>query len=402
MRMALACSFLRENGYRDLSISNDIKKANLVMKNLSTLALFGLMAFGLTARAEVGVTDSRILVGQSAPFSGANAELGEKYSAGAKAYFNYVNATGGVFGRKIELITKDDGYDPTKTLENTKQLIDNDGVFSLFGYVGTPTSMAAMPVFTQKKVPLFAPFSGAMSLRQPMNRYVFNIRASYCDEVSKSIAQIGSGSAKLIGVIYQNDSYGQSVLNCVKAALEKESAVPMVTATVERNSMEVADAVKAISAANPTEVFIASGYKSTAKMITELRKNSQIVGFYNVSFVGIQELAEAMGSDNARGIVVTQVVPPPTTDMSEEAKFLKKEMGKEISYTAYEGFLAAKAFVVGLKRAGRDLTRESFIAALERDEIDLGSMHLHYSQTSHMGSAFVEPTMISYRGKIAW
>jgi ABC-type branched-subunit amino acid transport system substrate-binding protein len=372
------------------------------MKKLITLALFVSMTFAHIAKAETGVTDSKILIGQSAAFSGANAELGEKYSAGAKAYFDFTNANGGVYGRKIELITKDDGYDPARTAENTKQLIDNDGVFGLFGYVGTPTSMAAVPIFTQKKVPFFAPFSGAMSLRQPMNRYIFNVRASYCDEVSKSISQMGPTSVKLVGVIYQNDSYGQSVLACVKEALQKQGAEPKVTATVERNSLDVANAINTVSAANPMAVIIASGYKSTAKMITELKKNSQIVGFYNVSFVGVQQLADEMGGGNGRGVVVTQVVPPPNTDMSEEAKYLKKELGKDVSYTAYEGFLAAKTFVIGLKRAGRDLTRESFINGLERDEIDLGNMHLHYTASNHMGSGFVESTMISYNGKIAF
>ncbi|HEY1287939.1 MAG TPA: ABC transporter substrate-binding protein, partial [Burkholderiales bacterium] len=159
-----------------------------------------------------GVTSDRILLGQSVALTGPAAELGIQMRNGAKTYFDHVNALGGVHGRKIELITLDDGYEPTRTAPNTKKLIEENKVFALFGYVGTPTSSAAMPIFTEAKVPFFGAFTGAEVFRQPFNRYIFNVRASYYDETDKIVEQVVSTGGKNIAVFYQNDGYGQAGL----------------------------------------------------------------------------------------------------------------------------------------------------------------------------------------------
>jgi hypothetical protein len=165
--------------------------------------------FAATAHAETGVTDTAILIGQSAAFSGPAQELGLEMRQGAKLVFDSVNAQGGIHGRKIQLIAHDDGYEPERAAANTRKLINEDRVFALIGYVGTPTSQSALPIFTEVKVPFIGAFTGAQLLREPFNRYIFNVRASYFDETEKIVEQLVSLGAQTIAVFYQNDAIWQ-------------------------------------------------------------------------------------------------------------------------------------------------------------------------------------------------
>ncbi|MBS1137611.1 MAG: transporter permease [Proteobacteria bacterium] len=164
------------------------------------------------AVAEVGVSDNRILLGQSAALSGPAQELGIEMRLGAQLYFEHVNRQGGIFGRSIELRSYDDGYEPDRTAPNTTRLIREDGVFALFGYVGTPTSNAAIPIFSEAKVPFIGAFTGADSLRHPFNRLIFNIRASYFEETERIVDEHASLGVQSVAVFYQNDAYGKAGL----------------------------------------------------------------------------------------------------------------------------------------------------------------------------------------------
>ena len=219
----------------------------------------------LTVAADPGVTSTTILLGQSAAFTGPAQELGLEMRAGAMAYFQAVNAAGGVNGRKIELRSLDDGYESDRAAANTKKLID-DGVFLLFGYVGTPTSNASKPIFTAARVPFVGPFTGAESLRSPLNRYIFNIRASYYDETDKLVGQLVGQTLERIAVFYQNDDYGKAGLTGVERAMQKRSMKIMATGTVERNTVDVAAAVKSICKVEPQGVVMISAYKSCAAL----------------------------------------------------------------------------------------------------------------------------------------
>ena len=195
------------------------------------------------ANAQVG---GRIVLGQSAAFTGPAAQLGIQFHAGAKLWFERVNDAGGINGRRIEIKKMDDGYEPERCLANTKQLID-DGVFALFGYIGTPTSLAALPVIKSSQIPFVAPFTGAMGLREPMARNVFHLRASYNDETALIVKQLTNLGLKKIAVFYQNDAYGKAGLDGVTLALSKLDLKPVAIATVERNTVNVADAVKVLN-----------------------------------------------------------------------------------------------------------------------------------------------------------
>jgi ABC-type branched-subunit amino acid transport system substrate-binding protein len=353
--------------------------------------------------AEPGVTSGAILIGQSAAFTGPAQALGTEMRAGAQAYFDLVNAAGGVNGRKIELRSLDDGYEPDRAAANTKKLID-DGVFLLFGYVGTPTSNAAKPIFTAAKVPFVGAFTGAESLRSPLNRYVFNIRASYFDETDKIVAQMTGQTLDRIAVFYQDDAYGQAGLAGVQKAMEKRNLKIIATGTVERNTVDVAAAVKTIAKVDPQAVIMISAYKSCAAFIKAMRAVGSNPQFVNVSFVGSKALAQETGVEG-RGVVVSQVVPFPWNYAAPVVKeyqqaFETSAKREDFSWTSLEGFIAAKTLVEGLRRAGPDLTREHFIKSMETlRDYDLGGYAVTFTPVNHNGSKFVELTVIGKDGR---
>jgi ABC-type branched-subunit amino acid transport system substrate-binding protein len=356
----------------------------------------------LPAAAQQGVTSNSILLGQSVALTGPAAQLGINMRNGLKAYFDDVNAKGGVHGRKIELVTLDDGYEPARTVPNTKKLIEENKVFALVGYVGTPTSVPAIPVFTEAKVPFFGPFTGAESLRQPFNRYIFHVRASYYDETEKIVEQVISTGGKKIAVFYQDDAYGQAGVKGTEIAMTKRNLKIQSLGKFERNTLKVEEAVKTLNAAQPDAIVMIGAYAACAEFIKQMRKAGSAAQFYNVSFVGSVSLANALGKDGV-GVGISQVVPFPwglAMPVVKEYQALSKKAGfTDYNFGALEGFLTAKVMVEGLKRTGRDLTRERFVDAMEKMDVDLGGFYVGYSPKNHQGSKFVDLTIIARDGK---
>ncbi len=346
-----------------------------------------------------------IVLGQSAPFSGPAAQLGEQFKRGALLFFERFNAKGGVNGRAIELKSLDDGYEPDRCKANTERLI-KEGVFALFGYIGTPTSLAALPLATAAQVPFVAPFTGAQALREPFNRFAFHVRASYYDETAEIVKQVTSIGAKRIAVFHQNDSYGKAGLDGVVRALKTMSLEPAALGTVERNTVDVTAAVKTLVAAKPDAIVQISAYKSCAAFIREARKAGYGGSFYNVSFVGTKALADELGPD-ARGVVVSQVMPypySPTTLVSGEYLAAGKaaEGDKfEPNYSSMEGFVAAKTLAEALKRITGLATVEALIASMESmRELNLGGFFVDFGAGKRMGSRFVDLTILTADGKV--
>ena len=350
-------------------------------------------------------SERRIVLGQSAAFSGPAAYLGTQMNRGAKVYFDALNAAGGVNGQTVELRTLDDGYEPERCKANTERFIDKDNVFGLFGYVGTPTCLAAMPLVQENRTLFFAPFTGAESLREPFSRNVFHVRASYFDETGLIVKQLLSIGLTKIAVFYQDDAYGQAGLAGVNRALKAANLAPVATGTVERNTVNVAQAVKTIAAATPEAVVQISAYKSSAAFIREARKAGYGGTFYNVSFVGTQALADELGRE-ARGIMISQVMPSPfstTSALSREYLAAVAKAGGDATpnYSSMEGYVAAKVFAEGLKRAGRNPTRDSFITAMESiQNLNLGGFPVNFGARDHVASHFVELSMLTEDGKV--
>lgn len=363
-----------------------------------------LASWGVAAQAQsAGVSDNRIVLGQSAPFSGAAEQLGLQFYLGAQLHFDALNARGGVNGRRIELQRLDDGYDPERCAANTRQFIQ-DGVFALFGYIGTPTSLLALPLATEAKLPFFAPFSGAQALREPFNRYAIHVRASYFDETAAVVRQTTSVGIKKIAVFYQNDAYGKTGLEGVTNALKALDLAPVAVGTVERGSTDVAQALKDILPVKPEAIVQISAYKSCASFIRLARRQGFTGNFYNLSFVGTQALLDELGAE-ARGVVVSQVMPFPYSAAQaisgEYLAALKDKRGVAPNYSGMEGFVAAKVFAEGVRRAGRNLTREGFIAAVQSmQNHQLGGFSVDFGPKKHTGSRFVEMTMLTEDGRV--
>jgi ABC-type branched-subunit amino acid transport system substrate-binding protein len=354
------------------------------------------------AWAEDGVTKSAILLGQSGEFSGQG--VAKENIDGARAYFEAINKRGGVFGRRIELKAYDDGRDIKRVVENTERLIVQDKAFALFGYRSTPSVEAAMPVLTRERVPLIAPFSGAQSIRSPLNPLVFHLRASYRQEADKLIRHLVTQGIRKVALLYQDDAFGKDALAGYEAALKKANVASLATAKYDRKDLNVAAAVKTIAAAAPDAAVMACTPKACIDFIKQVRASGLRTQFLTLSNVNSDEFARSLG-DDGRGVVVAQVIPYPWSTgvpLAREFQQSVKDSGMEvpISYSSFEGFVAAKLVVTALRLSGPEPTRDKFLAALETmRDVDLGGMSVRFSATDHQGSDFVDLTLISRGGK---
>lgn len=365
------------------------------------LQTLGALACAVAAPAVLAQDRNKIVLGQSAALSGAAAQLGLQFQAGARLLLARVNSRGGINGRQIELRSLDDGYEPERCAQNTLQLLAAE-VLALFGYIGTPTSLAALPLATAAQVPFLFPFTGAQALREPFNRLAFHVRASYFDETARIVNQLISVGMKNIAVFHQNDSYGQAGLAGVVRALAAHKSKPVATATVERNSLDVAAAVQAIVPLRPEAIVQISAYKSCAAFVRAARKAGFGGQFWNVSFVGTAALAKELGAD-ARGVVVSQVMPFPfaaTTPIAGEFLQAAGAANVDVNYSSMEGYVAAKTVVDALRRTST-LTGAGLIAALEGlREHNLGGFYVDFGPNKRTGSNYVDLTILSGDGRV--
>jgi branched-chain amino acid transport system substrate-binding protein len=349
-------------------------------------------------------SDSKIILGQSAALTGPAAQLGIQFNAGAKVFFDLLNAKGGINRKQIEIVAMDDGYEPERCAENTRKLLADD-VFALFGYIGTPTSLAALPLAIKANVPFIAPFTGAMGLRTPLNKNVFHLRASYNDETAVIVKQLNTLGLQRIAVFHQNDAYGKAGLDGVTKALAELNRKPVAVATVERNSVDVAAAVKLLASSNADAIVQVSAYKSCAAFIRAARTAGYGGQFYNVSFVGTQALSDELGKE-AAGVVVTQVVPSPYNMAMPIAREFAAALaahgkGVKANFSTMEGYLAARMVADGLARAGAKLSRESFVAGLEAiGRSDYGGFAVELSSKDHVASSYVDKSMLTGDGRV--
>jgi branched-chain amino acid transport system substrate-binding protein len=378
------------------------RKRMYMIDRRQVLASVAALGWGPHAFAQ---SEKNIVLGQSAPLSGPSLLLGSQYNQGARLYFDTLNAKGGVNGRLIELKRLDDAMDPVQTAANTRQFI-KEGVVALFGYVGALPSLAAVPLATEAKVPFFAPLSGAQSLREPFNRYVFHVRASYFEETSAIIRQANTVGIKKIAVFYQDNDVGQAGLDDVVRALAPLNLKPVATGKADPNSTDVAPALKTILAASPEAIIQIGTFKSSATFVRLARQAGFKGNLYNLSLVDTQALSEELGAV-ARGVVVSQVMPfpyAPASAVSTEYLNALQASGLVAStpnYTGMEGFVAAKVFAEAARRAGKAMTRESLITALQSmQSYNVGGMNLEFGPDKNAGSRFVEMTMLTEDGKV--
>lgn len=366
------------------------------------LLLFTIAVALSTTTAETpGVTENSVLIGSCSALDGPARFLGNQTVLGATTYLHSVNDEGGVFGRKVQLLAFDDGYDPDKAPACFKRMT-KEGVFALGFFVGTPTAKVYVPMAQEEKIPVVGLFTGAQMLYEPLKRYVINVRASYYDETREQVDKLWDVNVRKIGVIYQDDAFGKTVLDGVKLALQKHNSAPVALGTFPRNTLDVDDGMKSVMAARPQAVVIVGPYAPVAAIAKKAHAAGWRPQFLTVSFVGTEEFIKEAGPD-AEGTIITQVVPPyDRTDYPTVAlyrKYLAKYYPDATpSFVSLEGFVDAMVVVEGLKRTGKEVTREKFITAIEsihEMNVGLGSkLILAYGPTDHKGFDNVYPTVV--------
>ena len=374
-----------------------------IMQIAAVLAAAAALSVGM-ARAENGVAADKIVFGQAAPLDGPAAALGLGMREGLLAAFAEANKAGGVKGHKIELISVDDGYEPNKSIEVTKKLLDEDKVFALIGPVGTPTSAATQPIANEGGVPFIGAFTGAEFLRAPYTANVINLRASYFQETEEMVERLTKdvGAAK-IAIMYQDDAYGRSGLAGVQAALGRRNMALVAEGTYERNTIAVKGAVLSIKKGNPDAVIMIGAYKPTAEFIKLARQTKVNAVFVSVSFVGSDALAEELGPAGA-GVVVTQVVPyPRDPSVGVVGKYqaaLKAAAPNAVpGFVSLEGYMVGRLAIMALDRISGDITRQALLDVFSKNgNFDIDGTKLGFAAGKNYGSDTVYLTVLQADG----
>ena len=368
-------------------------------------AIAALGCFPVAAQADdvPGVTSERVLFGQSAAFSGPAAELGRGMRLGIRAAFEEANDAGGVHGRRLELVTLDDGYEPEAAIRNTRRLIEDELVFALVGGVGTPTSRSAVPVAAEAGVPYIAPFTGAGFLRD--EPHAVNLRASYAQETEEMVERLTTDlGIERIAVVIQNDSFGRAGLSGVRAAFDKRGMDAVSIGVYPRNTTAIKTALLDIELGRPEAVIIVGAYQPVASLIAWARHLGLDPVFMTLSFVGSNALAEELGPAGA-GVYVTQVVPFPSGSSPRIAGAYRRALrahsaDAEPGFVSFEGYLAGRLVIEALERCGADVARDRFIESLrDAGHIDLDGFRLAFGEQDNQGSDAVFLTVIDERGR---
>lgn len=379
----------------------------MIRRSLFAFPLVGLVAAALiagAALAEPGVSDQTILFGQSTALDGPASALGVGVRDGIAAAFKEANAAGGVKGRKLELKSYDDGYEPDRAIANTKTLIDTDQVFALIGEVGTPTSKAVQPIATDAGVPFIGPYTGAEFLRDPGLRNVVNLRASYFQETETWVKHLTEDlGLSHIAILYQDDSFGRAGLDGVNRALAKRNMSLVAEGTFQRNTVAVKTALLSIRAANPDAIVTVGPYKPIAefvKLARSLGMNQPIVA---ISFVGAEALARELGPAGD-GVIVTQVVPLPwDTSIPVVAQYQKAmasyDPAAKPGFISLEGYLVGRLTIMALQRLDGEVTREALLRTIEENgAFDLQGLMAQFGKGDNQGLDEVFLTIIQPDG----
>ena len=355
-----------------------------------------------------GITENEIVFGQSAALTGAAKDLGINMQAGLKAAFAEINKKGGVNGRKLKLVTKDDGYEPELSISNVHDLIKKDKVFAFVGGVGTPTSKAAVPIVAKNSLLYIGPFTGASFLRSSYLDSVINVRASYFQETREMVSRLKKDlHISRIAVLYQNDSYGLDGLNGVKKAVESLKGVKIVSlGNYVRNTIAVKTALLDIKIKKPQAIIIIGSYLPAAvfiKWAEKIKMHSTV--FLAVSFVGVSSLAKELKKSNAH-VFVTQVVPYPyhaknPLQINYQKAMKEIKAGNQIGFISLEGYVVGRLVIEALKKTGKKPNRKKFLAAFkhEKNKFNIDGLQLSYGKTDNQGSDQVFITKIKH-GKI--
>lgn len=369
----------------------------------SVLGLAMALALPLAAQAaDPGVAADKITFGQAAPMEGPASALGLGMKQGILAAFAEVNAKGGVKGRKLELSVKDDGYEPTKSIEAVKALI-GEGAFALVGPVGTPTSAATHPIAGQAGVPFIGAFTGAELLRNPYQPHVVNVRGSYFQETEEMVERLTKDlKHERIAILYQDDAFGRAGLAGVQKAMQKRNMQLAAEGTFERNTVAVKQALIDIRKGNPQAVIMVGPYKPMAEFIKLARQIKMDATFVNISFVGSDALAKEVG-EAGEGVVITQVVPfpwdagiPVVKDYHAALKAF--DASAQPGFVSLEGYMVGRLVIAALGQLDGEPTRKALMEKLTNGTFDLGGVKLTFGANDNQGMDEVFVTVLQKDG----
>ena len=379
-------------------------RSGALAKACSAFAVLAAISFVDVAKAEPGVHADRIVLGQSTALEGPAAALGRDFNLGILAAFEEANRAGGVHGRRLELIARDDGYEPTRAIANTHELLNRHDVFALIGEVGSPTSRAVVPIAEQQGVPFLAPFSGAEFLRDPDLSSVINLRASYDQEAEKGIGYLVDDlGLQRVAILFQDDTFGRDGLDAVTRALERRNLQPAGDATYPRNTTAVKRAALDLRVNKPEAVFIIGAYAPTAEFIRVCREIGFRPKFITLSFVGSTALAAELGS-SGESVLITQVMPVFTDLQRPLVKRFTEALTRHApealpSFVVLEGYAAGRLVAAAMEMLGPGVTRAGFLELLRSGKVgELDGMPLHFGADSNQGSNDVFLTEIRADG----
>ena len=361
--------------------------------------LMCLLAF--TAKAsEIGVSDQEIVLGQSLGITGPLAQIAPDIVNGGKAYFDAINSTGGIYGRKIRSVVLDDGYDPARTLKTARQLIEDDKAFALYNFTGTANVAAILPMLANEAqpVPLVGPLTGADGIRSPRMDNVFHVRASYEDELEKLVEHLTTVGIKRLGVLWINNGMGKDGMAGIEKAMKKHGVTSYASVSIQPDGSDAEKAIASLRETQPAAIIMITTGTATVSFIKGFNKVQKGMRFYALSVMGTQSALKALGPDGI-GVVVTTVVPFPWSNRNALAKEYQSAMRKagydNLSFLGFEAYINAKVIAEAIRRAGKDLTRAKFNSSMESmRDLNLGGFHLSFNKNQHQGSRFVELAII--------
>ncbi len=347
--------------------------------------------------------DAPILIGQSVALTGPLGELGQEMNRGAQACLAQVNKQGGVFGKRLQLLTVDDAYDKARTEENVRRLVEQDGVFALLSVMGTPNNELVLPYIHSKRVPYVAPFTGAASVRKAEYDTVFHVRASYADEARKIVQHLATVGIVKVSIVQQNNSFGRDVAEGLAVALAAAKLKPLALVTVENSAADAQGAAEKALQPNPTVVILATAGKATVEVIQAIQKQRHGTSMYALSVMGTRGAVKSLGADGV-GVVVSQVMPFPWNAANLLVKTYQEAVGAqgvtEYSYLGLEGCLNALVLVEGLRRSGANPTRARLVNTLAgMRQFELGGLPLGFGNRPYAASPYVELSIITSSGR---
>ncbi len=350
-----------------------------------------------------------VVIGQSAPLTGEAAAAGNGLALGTRIYFDHINSTqGGVNGHKLVHVVLDDAYKIDATVKNTREFIANPQVLALTGYYGTDNVSALFKqhLFDNTPLAIVGASTGARLLREPHNANVFHLRAGYAEEVDAIVRHVAGLGTKRIAVFYEDNPFGDAGVRALEDAARQRNIVVTARASYEPYSTDVGNAVKDVLAADPDTVVMIAITAPAAQFVRQYRAAGGRGFLFNISTANVEGMTKAIGSSVAQGVGISQVFPFPysaTLPLVSEYQSLMARYAKGVSYSypSMEGFMNAKVLVAALRKAGRSPTRASIRQALQGlGELNLGGYPIKFSADNHIGSRYVELTVVSKNGAL--